>query len=125
MINIVETKKFYDKYNDICTCAYCRNYFKFIEDKNELKNKLLEYNIYIDKPIEVIDYSWNGDKRHVEVYYLLVGKIELSKKIEYDGIEIEFVSSDELYEIKEMKEDYYFMKLNMDIDWVLSEDVID
>ena len=125
MINMIGTKKFYDNYNDICTCAYCRNYFKFIEDKIELKNKLLEYNIDINKPIEVIDYSWNGDKRHIEVFYLLVGKLQLEKKFEYDGVEIEFVSSDELYEIKNIKEDYCFLKLNMDIDWVLSENVID
>lgn len=125
MLNLVETKKFYDNYNKICNCVYCRNYLKFIEDKTKLKNKLLEYNININKPIEVIDYSWNEDKRVIDVYYLLLGKIESIEKIEYAGVEIEFVSADELYEIKEIKEDYYFMKLNMSIDWVLSETIID
>ena len=42
-MSIKETRDFYEKYDDICDCAYCRNYIR------EIKKSYPNLDLYLDK----------------------------------------------------------------------------
>ncbi|MGM9937057.1 MAG: hypothetical protein ACI38A_06905, partial [Candidatus Ornithomonoglobus sp.] len=63
--------KFYETYEDLCSCSSCRNFYKAIYDcSSELKNFLEQFGIIPDKPIEAVDLTFSGARERVyEVYY--------------------------------------------------------
>lgn len=82
-MSIEETREFYRDFDDLCDCAYCRNYIREIKksypDLTEYLNKL---GVDIEKPFETM--PGEPENRFIDyfgVQYLVMGdKKEFSKE---------------------------------------------
>lgn len=103
-----QTIKFYQNYNDICHCLYCKNYYKYIEiEYPYLKEYLSKFNIDILKPIEVMEYPLNEDKSQYEAFYAVCGNLSKEHKEKVKDLLIEFMDKEVLYKINNI--DKYFL----------------
>ncbi len=81
-MTIEETRDFYKTYDDLCDCAYCKNYIKEIRkaypDLAEYLNKL---GVDIEKPFETMPGEpENGRIEYFSVQYIVIGdKKDFSK----------------------------------------------
>lgn len=74
-MTIEETRDFYKTYDDLCDCAYCKNYIKEIRkaypDLAEYLNKL---GVDIEKPFETMPGEpENGCIEYFSVQYIVIG----------------------------------------------------
>jgi len=61
-IDLKDTVKFYQTYNDVCRCEHCRNYYNKIQiTYPKLDVFLKQYGVDILKPVEVIEYSFDDN----------------------------------------------------------------
>lgn len=82
-MSIEETRDFYKNYDDLCDCAYCRNYIGEIKKTyKDLDSYFEKIGVNIEKPFETIPGEpCNGFIDYFGVEYLVIGdKKEFSKK---------------------------------------------
>lgn len=118
-MDINKTIDFYKNYHQVCDCLYCRNYLKAIVNYKDLELFFNNYGIDINKPVEIIDYSWYDNKRFVEAYYPVIGKYH-GENININGYSINICNKDDLFEV-DIKDDYFLLKLSIKIDWLMDE----
>lgn len=116
-----KTEEFYNNYNEVCNCDYCKNFCYTINNEYpELVKFLNELGIIADRPIEAIDYSWfDNTKRYYEVFYCVSGNLMEDFKINLDGVDILFANDLNLYNTG-MKKPYFLINIsNLKLTWIL------
>ena len=81
-MNIEATRDFYKTYDDICECAYCRNYIREVKKAYpDLVSFLDKIGVNIEKPFETMPGEpENGRIEYFSVQYIVIGdKKDFSK----------------------------------------------
>ena len=81
-MNIEKTRDFYKTYDDLCDCAYCRNYIREIKKAYpDLVAFLDKIGVDVEKPFETMPGEpENNFIEYFGVQYLVMGdKIDFSK----------------------------------------------
>lgn len=81
-MNIEKTRDFYKTYDDLCDCAYCRNYIREIKKSYpDLVAFLDKIGVDVEKPFETMPGEpENNFIEYFGVQYLVMGdKIDFSK----------------------------------------------
>lgn len=90
-MSIEKTREFYKDFDDLCDCAYCKNYMKEIRktypDLAEYLNKL---GVDIDKPFEAMPGEpENGFIEYLGAQYILIGNKDDFRKEKLKNITID------------------------------------
>jgi len=113
-IDLKDTVKFYQTYNDVCRCEHCRNYYNKIQiTYPKLDVFLKQYGVDILKLVEVIEYSFDDDfEKRYESFYVICGNLkEENALILDDDLEIKFLDRNDLFEIF-VNENYFLIQVN-------------
>lgn len=113
-IDLKDTVKFYQTYNDVCRCDRCRNYYNKIQiTYPKLDVFLKQYGIDILKPVEVIEYSFDDDfEKMYESFYVVCGNLKDEVRVSLDNdLEIKFLDKNDLFEIS-INDDYFLIQIN-------------
>lgn len=94
-MTIEKTRDFYRDFNDICDCAYCRNYInevrKTYPNLAEYLNKL---GVDIEKPFETMPGEPDGGYiDYLGVQYILIGNKEEFRKAKLGQVTIDLADS--------------------------------
>lgn len=94
-MTIEKTRDFYKNYDDLCDCAYCRNYIREIKKSYpDLVDFLDKIGVDVEKPFETMPGEpENNFIEYFGVQYLVMGdKIDFSKT-KLGEIAIDFAKS--------------------------------
>lgn len=94
-MTIEETRKFYKDYDDLCDCAYCKNYIK------EVKKTYPDLGVYLDKlgidigkPFETMPGEVNeGFIEYLGAQYIIIGNKNDFKKEKLGNLTIDLAKS--------------------------------
>ena len=95
LMTIEKTRDFYKTYDDLCDCAYCKNYIKEIRktypDLAEYLNKL---GVDIEKPFETVPGEpESGFIEYFGVQYIVIGDKKDFSNTKIGGIAIDITKS--------------------------------
>ena len=104
-MNVEKTRQYYDQLTeeDICNCAYCRNYVKEIKAAYpELAAYLNQLGVDIEKPFEAIPIGpANGTMFYSGVQYVILGSAGSFKETDIGKVHLFVTDSHPMTEIKE------------------------
>lgn len=104
-MDIVKTKQYYNQLTeqDICDCAYCRNYIKGIRFAySDLADYFDELGVNIEKPFEAISGEpENGIMFYCGVQYVVMGKADDFMETSVGDVKVFITDSHPETEIKE------------------------
>ena len=94
-MNVEKTRQFYKDYDDLCDCAYCKNYI------NEIKNTYPELDAYLDKLGIDIEKPWEtlpgevigGMIEYLGAQYILIGNKSDFNKAKLGELTIDLAKS--------------------------------
>ena len=110
-VNKEKTKEFYEKYEYLCNCLECMNYYKKIQvTYPKLVDFLNEYNVDIEKPVEIITYDYENNKQVCESYYVVIGDLIKEFSLQIDDLFIEFIDKQNLFKV-ETGDDYFLINI--------------
>lgn len=94
-MTIEKTRDFYKTYDDLCDCAYCRNYIREIKKSYpDLVAYLDKIGIDIEKPFETIPGEpCNGLIEYFGVQYIVMGDKKDFSKTNLGEVTIELAKS--------------------------------
>ncbi len=124
-IDFGKTKEFYISYSEVCTCAVCENYIRGIEvEYPELKEKLEQFGIDIQKPHEVEGFAM-PKKNAVDYYnvmYIVLGVWDDILECEISNLKIRKAES---HPRTGVVGEHFVIDVigEMTIPWNLSEDI--
>ena len=126
-VDIQATLDYNDLYNEPCPCTYCRNYEEaFPKTYPEVVEILKTFGIRVERPLEVMEWSWNDtkDKRKYSSFYSVKGELFQEELVIYDkDVMISLFHSDSnkpLYRNTGMKKPYFILEIwYIELPWVL------
>ena len=94
-MNVEKTRQFYKDYDDLCDCAYCKNYIKEIKKAYpDLAYYLDKLGIDIKKPFEISPGEVNkGFIEYLGVQYIVIGNKNDFKKEKLSNLTIDLAKS--------------------------------
>lgn len=94
-MNVEKTRQFYKDYDDLCDCAYCKNYMKEVKIVYpNLDAYLDKLGIDIEKPWEILPGEVIGGMvEYLGVQYILIGNKSDFIKAKLGGIKIHLAKS--------------------------------
>lgn len=132
-IDVEATSNYHDKYNEPCSCAYCRNFrAAFPQYVPKAMTKLQEIGLDADAALEIIDFSSGSPEkiRNYEVFFSVKGELLRDGVLFYDGNDAKIMfyqidSPEPLYTNTGMAEPYFIAEMDIVLPWVLNEPVYD
>jgi len=104
-MNIKKTKQYYHQLTneDICDCAYCRNYVKEIRSSyTDLADYLGDLGIDIEKPFEAVPVGpENGIMFYSGVQYVVMGSADDFKETSIGDVSMFITDSHPMTDIQE------------------------
>ena len=90
-MNIEKTREFYRDFDDLCDCAYCRNYIREIKKSYpELDSYLKRIGVDIEKPFEIMPGEpIGGFIEYLGAQYILIGNKDDFRKVKLKNITID------------------------------------
>ena len=103
-LSIKETKQYYDSLNaeDLCNCAYCRNYIREIRNAYpKVAEYLLALGVDIEKPFETIplEPDETGGIEYLSSQYIVIGNTDGFIKTVIDTVTVDITDSHPLTNI--------------------------
>lgn len=96
----------------LCNCDTCQYFYENIEKKYPtLKEYLKKYSIDITKPVEIINYIYEENKKVYEAFYLVCGHLEKEESLTNNNVQIAFKNKRFLYEIN-IDNDYFLVDIH-------------
>ena len=94
-MTIEETRDFYKTYDDLCYCAYCRNYIKEVRKAYpDLAEYLNKSGVDIEKPFETMPGEpENGRIEYFGVQYIVIGDKKDFSKTKLGEVTIDLAKS--------------------------------
>ena len=122
-MNIEETRDFYKTYDDICECAYCRNYIREVKKAYpDLVSFLDKIGVNIEKPFETMPGEpENGRIEYFSVQYIVIGDKKDFSKTKLGEVAIHLAKSfpDPGIDCK-----YYVIELGpIILEWTIGEEI--
>lgn len=109
----IKTEKFYlsDISEHLCNCLECMNYYKKIKvTYPKLVDFLNEYNVDIEKPVEIITYDYENNMQVCESYYVVIGNLKREFSMKIDNLNIEFINKEKIFAI-DISGDYFLIHI--------------
>ena len=100
-LSIKETKQYYDSLTaeDLCNCAYCRNYIREIRNAYpKVAEYLLALGVDIEKPFETIPLE-PDETGGIEYQYIVIGNTDGFIKTVIDTVTVDITDSHPLTNI--------------------------
>lgn len=122
-MTIEKTKDFYREFDDLCDCAYCRNYVKEIKKSYpELASYLDNNGVNIEKPFETMPgESDGGCIEYLGVQYILIGDKKDFKKEKCGEVTIDLTES---YPDPDLDCEYYVIEIHpIRLKWTIEEEI--
>ena len=103
-LSIKETKQYYDSLTaeDLCNCAYCRNYIREIRNAYpKVAEYLLALGVDIEKPFETIplEPDETGGIEYLSSQYIVIGNTDGFIKTVIDTVTVDITDSHPLTNI--------------------------
>ena len=103
-LSIKETKQYYDSLTaeDLCNCAYCRNYIREIRNAYpKVAEYLLALGVDIEKPFETIplEPDETGGTEYLSSQYIVIGNTDGFIKTVIDTVTVDITDSHPLTNI--------------------------
>ena len=103
-LSIKETKQYYDSLTaeDLCNCAYCRNYIREIRNAYpKVAEYLLTLGVDIEKPFETIplEPDETGGIEYLSSQYIVIGNTDGFIKTVIDTVTVDITDSHPLTNI--------------------------
>lgn len=103
-LSIKETKQYYDSLTaeDLCNCAYCRNYIREIRNAYpKVAEYLLALGVDIEKPFETIplEPDETGGIEYLSSQYIVIGNTDGFIKTVIDTVTVDITDSHPLINI--------------------------
>lgn len=94
-MNVEKTRQFYKDYDDLCDCAYCKNYIKEIKKAYpDLDAYLDKFGVDIEKPWEILPGEVSDEMiEYLGAQYILIGNKNYFKKVKLGDIAIDLAKS--------------------------------
>lgn len=94
-MNVEKTRQFYKDYDDLCDCAYCKNYIEEVKKAYpDLDDYLDKLGIGIEKPFEISPGEVNkGFIEYLGVQYIVIGNKNDFKKEKLSNLTIDLAKS--------------------------------
>lgn len=87
------------------------NYYKKIKAAYpKLLDFLNEYNVNIEKPVEIVSYDYENDKQVCESYYVVIGNLKEESSLQIDDLFVEFIDKRNLFKV-ETGDDYFLINI--------------
>lgn len=122
-MSVEETRKFYKNFDDLCDCAYCKNYIREIKksypDLAEYLNKL---GVDIEKPFETMPGEpENGFIEYFGIQYIIIGNKEDFIKAKLVEVEIDLAES---YPDPNLDGKYYVIEIGpIKLEWTMGGEI--
>ena len=113
-MDIEQTKRYYASLNseDICSCDYCRNYYKEIKGTYPvLAEYLQKTDIDIEKPFETwpLDPDPDGYIEYVSAQYIVMGRQCDFREADVSGVRITIADS---HPVTDIPEDHFVIEIS-------------
>ena len=109
-VNLEKTKEYYEEYEDICDCEYCRNYcLQIKKEYPKLAEYLNKYNINIEKPWELVSIEEKDEVYYLSCMYVVMGNCGDEYKKSIDDINI-YKSTN--YPNPKLEEEYFVLEFS-------------
>lgn len=109
-MTIEKTRQFYKDFDDICDCAYCRNYIKEIRKSYlELAAYFDKLGVDIEKPFETMPGEPDGG--FIEYWgaqYIIIGNKDYFRKVKLGEVTIDLAES---FPEPGIDRDYYVIEI--------------
>ena len=94
-MNIEITRQFYKDYDDLCDCAYCKNYIKEIRKAYpDLADYLDKIGVDIEKPFEAMPGEPSGGYiEYLGAQYIIIGNKDDFRKVKLGELTIDLAES--------------------------------
>lgn len=98
LVNIKETKKYYDKTNlsDLCSCTYCQNYVRGIKSAYpKVAEYLSQLGVDIEKPFETmpLEPDETGYIEYICAQYIVCGENDVFTRMIIESTNIDIAES--------------------------------
>ena len=112
-MDIVKTENYYRTLNGdrLCSCDYCRNYYKEVKETYpELSDYLVGMGVDIEKPFETMPLEpYEGIIEYIAVQYIVMGKDNDFKSVDLNGVHIDIANS---HPETDIDEDHYVTEIS-------------
>ncbi|MBP2015177.1 hypothetical protein [Anaerococcus degeneri] len=109
-MTIEKTRQFYKDFDDICDCAYCRNYIKEIRKSYlELAAYFDKLGVDIEKPFETMPGEIvGGFIEYLGAQYIIIGNKDDFRKVKLGEVTIDLAKS---FPEPGIDRDYYVIEI--------------
>lgn len=122
-MSIEKTIDFYKDLDDLCDCAYCRNYIREIKKSYpDLASFLEKIGVDIEKPFETMPGEpENGFIDYFGVQYIIIGNKDEFSKTKLGEVTIDLAKS---YPDPNLDCKYYVIELGpIKLEWTIGEEI--
>ena len=125
LFNKEKTQNNQTDYNRPCDCQDCRNYYKNIENNNELIEFLTGFGVDYLRAEEIMPIDLGNEKESLinySAYYCVVGSISKVISIKKEDFSVSFGFSSNINVGHEISDDYFFIVVDIDLPYILDEE---
>ena len=109
-MTIEKTRQFYKDFDDLCDCAYCRNYIKEVRTAYpDLAQYLNKLGVEIEKPFETMPGEPDGGCiEYFGIQYIIIGNKDDFRKVKLGEVTIDLAKS---FPEPGIDRDYYVIEI--------------
>ncbi len=121
------TSDFYRKYEDLCTCSACQNFYKYIADfKGEkVKDFLDVLGVDICKPVELTAYEIENDNKNTVEYYAYYAVKGKTERADFVLDKTAITISGDFMINTEIEESHFIVEIRFVVPWNTAENISD
>ena len=112
-------------YNRPCDCQDCRNYYKNIENNNELIEFLTGFGVDYLRAEEIMPYDLGNEIDpliYYRAYYSVVGSLDSEFSTNKETFSVSFEMQNNVNVGHEISEDYFFIVIDINLPFILDEE---
>lgn len=125
------TKEYREEYEELCDCAYCRNYYKGFKSKYPKTATFIKrFGLDVNNPLEIMPHQYNKKDNKFEYtsYYPVKGEIFEDKiNINMENLQIFLMKGSHRNNPcpnPHMEEPYFLIEItDIKLHWTLSEEI--
>ena len=128
LIDKYATSHYITQYNEPCDCAYCRNYFRAIQENFVVLDFLSKLSVNVGRPEECMEIETNYSTKmlHYIVWYSVTGQTENSVTVNLSDditVKISLSSDNRLSPNTDHIDDYFWICIDLWLPWAMDEDI--
>ena len=125
LFNKEKTQNNQTDYNRPCDCQDCRNYYKNIENNNELIEFLTGFGVDYLRAEEIMPYDLGNEIDpliYYRAYYSVVGSLDSEFSTNQETFSVSFEMQNNVNVGHEISENYFFIVIDINLPFILDEE---